>query len=97
MLLLAGPYPPPHAGLIAAEIYHQDGTTAWTWDGRRTPYPSGTLDFQLYEPRSLQIRESVILDTEDLAPAELEQYGLEPDMSGRLSRHRPLLVEFGWN
>jgi exonuclease III len=97
LAILAGPIPPPHSGLLAAEVYHLDGTTAWTWDGRRTPFPSGTLDYQLYGPWSLYIRESVIVDTEDMTPGELEQFGLRPESSGRLSRHRPVLVEYGWN
>lgn len=96
LALLAGPYPHPHPGLIAAEIYHLDGSTAWTWDGRGTPFPSGTLDYQLYGPHSLHVRKGIILDTEDLAPEALELYGLEAEASRRLSRHRPLLVEYGW-
>jgi endonuclease/exonuclease/phosphatase family metal-dependent hydrolase len=97
LALLAGPYPHPHPGLIAAEIYHRDGSTAWTWDGRGTPFPSGTLDYQLYGPHSLHVRKGIILDTEDLDPEHLDRYGLEAEASRRLSRHRPLLVEYGWN
>lgn len=96
LALLAGPYPHPHPGLIPAEVYHLDGSTAWTWDGRGTPFPSGTLDYQLYGPHSLHVRKSIILDTEDLAAQELERYGLEAEASRRLSYHRPLLVEYGW-
>ena len=96
LALLSGPYPHPHPGLIPAEIYHLDGSTAWTWDGRRTPFPSGTLDFQLYGPTSLHVRQGIILDTEDLTPEALEQHGLEAEASRRLSSHRPLLVEYGW-
>ena len=94
--LLAGPYPYPHSGLIPVEIYHADGATAWTWDGRGTPFTSGTLDFQLYAPHSLHVRGSIILDTEDLTSEALQQHALETEMSRRLSRHRPLLVVYGW-
>jgi len=97
LALLAGPYPHPHRGLIPAEIYHADGATAWTWDGRGTPFPSGTLDYQLYGPNSLHVRKGTILDTEDLAVEDLERHGLEAEASRRLSSHRPLLVEYGWN
>jgi len=78
--LLTGPYRPPDAGLIPAELYHSDGSSTWTWDGRETPFPSGTLDFQLYSPRSLEMRTGYILDTE----------------SRRTGRHRPLVVEYAW-
>ena len=96
LALLAGPYPHPHPGLIPAEVYHLDGSTAWTWDGRGTPFPSGTLDYQLYGPHSLHVRNGIILDSEDLATQELERYGLEAEASRRLSHHRPLLVDYGW-
>lgn len=94
--ILAGPYSPPHPGLIPVEIYHADGSTAWTWDGRGTPFPSGTLDFQLYGPHSLQVRKAVIVDTDDLGVDERERYGLESEKASRLSRHRPLLVSYYW-
>lgn len=96
LALLAGPYPYPHSGLIPVEVYHADGSTAWTWDGRGTPFTSGTLDFQLYTPHTLNVRGSIILDTEDLSPEALKQHALETGMSRRLSRHRPLLVIYGW-
>jgi hypothetical protein len=78
--LLTGPYRPPDAGLIPAELYHSDGSSTWTWDGRETPFPSGTLDFQLYSPRSLEMHSGYILDTE----------------SPRTGRHRPLVAEYAW-
>jgi len=78
--LLTGPYRPPEAGLIPAELYHSDGSSTWTWDGSGTPFPSGTLDFQLYSPRSLEMHSGYILDTE----------------SRRTGRHRPLVVEYRW-
>ena len=96
LALLAGPYPHPHPGLIPAEVYHLDGSTAWTWDGRGTPFPSGTLDYQLYGPHSLHVRKGIVLDTEDLAPEDLDRHGLAAEASRRLSHHRPLLVEYGW-
>jgi hypothetical protein len=94
--ILAGPFPPPHAGLIPVEAYHLDESTAWTWDGRGTPFPSGTLDFQLYGPHSLQVRKAVIVDSDDLGVDEREQYGLESENASWLSRHRPLLVDYYW-
>lgn len=96
MAILTGPYPAPHAGLIPAELYHVDGESSWTWDGRRTPFPSNTLDYQLYGPQGLEMRSGLILDTEAL-PTELrEQFGVDSDVSKRTGRHRPLVVEFGW-
>ena len=94
--LLAGPYRYPNSGLIPVEIYHADGSTAWTWDGRGTPFASGTLDFQLYAPQTLHVRGSIILDTEDLTPETLQEHALDTKTSRHLSRHRPLLVVYGW-
>jgi endonuclease/exonuclease/phosphatase (EEP) superfamily protein YafD len=86
-----------HPGLIAAELYHADGASTWTWDGRGMPFPSNTLDFQLYSPHSLEMRSSFILDPEFLAPEVLELHGLERNTAKRTGRHRPLLVEYGWH
>lgn len=96
LVLLAGPYTPRHPGLIAAEVYQPDGLAAWTWDGRRTPFPSSTLDYQLYDPRSLAPRLGLILDTEHLLNDELTQYGLDVGTSATTGRHRPLVVDYGW-
>lgn len=94
--LLAGPYPLPHSGLIPAELYHSDGATTWTWDGRRTPFPSNTLDYQLYGPHGLEMRSGFILDSEGISAEMREQLGLEINTSMRTGRHRPLLVEYNW-
>jgi hypothetical protein len=96
MTLLTGPYPLPHSGLIPAELYHLDGATTWTWDGRRTPFPSNTLDYQLYGPHGLEMRSGFILDTESIPPEMREQFGLEINTSTRTGRHRPLVVEYSW-
>ena len=96
MSLLTGPYPPPHSGLVPAELYHSDGDTTWTWDGRGTPFPSNTLDYQLYGPQGLEMRSGLILDTEGLPAEKREQLDLEINTSQRTGRHRPLLVEYNW-
>lgn len=96
MAILTGPYAQPHSGLIPAELYHSDGVTTWTWDGRRTPFPSNTLDYQLYGPHGLEMRSGIILDTEGISAQMREQLGLEIDTSMRTGRHRPLLVEYNW-
>ena len=96
LVILMGPYDPPHSGLIPAEIYHLDGSTAWTWDGRGTPFPSSALDYQLYSPHSLGIRNGLIVDSEDISPEELDALGLRPKSSSRLSDHRPLVIEYVW-
>ncbi len=96
MALLSGPYRLPHSGLIAAELYHRDGLTTWTWDGRGTPFPSRALDYQLYSPATLRVEGGVILDTEDMDARELEQHGFTEKMMTGLSGHRPLLVEYAW-
>lgn len=96
MALLTGAYPEPHSGLIPAELYHSDGTTTWTWDGRGTPFPSNSLDYQLYGPLGLKVLSGLILDTERVPHAILDRFGLETDSSMRPGRHRPLVVEYGW-
>ncbi len=97
MVALSGPYRPPHAGLIAAELRHLDGSEAWTWDGRGTPFPSRAMDFVLYGPHALTLRSGYILDTADLPQSELDQLGLLAGSAGRLSAHRPLVAEFAWH
>ena len=97
LVLLAGPYDSPNAGLIAAELYHPDGAANWTWDGRGTPFPSNTLDFQLYSPHSLELRSGFVLDTENLPAETLEQLGLDSKTSKNITDHRPLVAEYGWN
>jgi exonuclease III len=96
MVILSGPYPPPHAGLIAAELRHVDGTETWTWDGRGSPFPSRPLDFMLYAPNALRLRTGYILDSADLGRPELDALGLDPQSAGRLSKHLPLVAEFEW-
>jgi len=96
LVILTGPYRQPHSGLIPAELYHLDGSSSWTWDGRGTPYPSRALDFQLYSPQTLQQNSGYIFDSEDLSPEELRRSDLEHRSSGDLSDHRPLVVEYRW-
>jgi len=96
MAILTGPLPSPHSGLIPAEIYHPDGVTTWTWDGRGTPFPSNTLDYQLYGPWGLNMRSGFILNTEELSADVLKQNGLEVGTAGRTGEHRPLVVEYNW-
>lgn len=96
MALLTGPYPSPHSALIPAELYHPDGVTTWTWDGRGTPFPSDVLDYQLYGPSGLKMQSGFILETENLPADVLDRYGLETGTVGRTGEHRPLVVEYGW-
>ena len=96
MSILTGPYPAPHSGLIPAELYHPDGAATWTWDGRRTPFPSNTLDYQFYGPVGLTMRSGFILDSENLPHKMLEKFRLQPNASMRTGRHRPLVVEYSW-
>jgi exonuclease III len=97
LVILTGPYPRPHSGLIPVELYHRDGATSWTWDGTGTPFPSKPIDFQLYDSQALRVREGFILDTADLPAEELGRFGLETETSSRLSDHRPLVVEYAWH
>ena len=97
-MIASGPYALPHAGLIAAELRHLDGLETWTIDNRgRNRFPNAALDFLLYSPHALELRDGYILDSADLPPAELEELGLQPDSANRLADHRPLVAEFVWN
>jgi len=97
LVILSGPYPLPHAGLIAADLRQLDGAETWTWDGRGSPFPSRPMDFVLYSPNALRLRSGFILDSADLARAELDRLGLKPDSASRLSQHLPLVTEFVWH
>jgi len=96
MSILTGAYPSPHSGLIPAEAYHADGVTTWTWDGRETPFPSNTLDYQLYGPNGLSYQSGLVLDTESLSAEARDANDLDLDTSMRTGRHRPVLVEYRW-
>lgn len=98
LVIASGPYPAPHGGLIAAELYQLGDreTWTWTWDGRGERFPDRAMDFMLYSPQSLALDEGYVLDSEDLSPAELAGLGLERDAVNRLSDHRPLVAQFRW-
>ena len=82
--------------MSTAEIFHIDGESAWTWDGRGTPFSSSILDYQLYGPEVLEIHDAYIFDTEDLDAETLEALGLQAGTSSQVSRHRPLVVDYTW-
>lgn len=94
--ILGGPFGAPVHGLSQAEVYHLDGTSTWTWDGRGMPFPNGTLDFQLYSGTSLDVVDGMIMDTEQADPDTLERHGLAAGDMMTTGRHRPLLVEYRW-
>lgn len=96
LVIISGPYPLPHAGLIAADVRQLDGVERWTWDGTGSPFPSRPMDFVLYSPNALRLRNGFILDSADLARAELDRLGLKADSARRLSQHRPVVTEFVW-
>lgn len=96
LLIAAGPYAPPHAGLIAADLTHPDGEERWTWDGTGTPFPSRPMDFVLYGPNALVLRDGYVLDAADLPSSERARLGLQPEAANRLSAHRPLVTAFDW-
>jgi hypothetical protein len=96
LVMLSAPSSPDDTGLITAEVYHPNSSASWTWDGRGTPFPSGTLDFQLYDSRQLMMRSGFVLDTESLPSETLKQHELDRETLARTGRHRPLLVEYGW-
>lgn len=96
MSILLGPYPQPHGGLIPAEVRHANRQDTWTWDGRGTPFPSNTLDYQFHGPQALEQRYGLILDTETTPEAIRANLGLALNLSARTGRHRPIAVIYRW-
>ncbi|MEM6513317.1 MAG: endonuclease/exonuclease/phosphatase family protein [Pseudomonadota bacterium] len=94
--IIGGPYRAPVRGVTPAEAYHADGRSTWTWNGRGTPFPNGTLDFQLYSAASLRTNSGLILDTEQAAPDLLRQLGLSAGSMLKTGRHRPMQVSYTW-
>ncbi|MGA8204272.1 MAG: endonuclease/exonuclease/phosphatase family protein [Woeseiaceae bacterium] len=97
MALLLGPYPGPHSGLVPAELYLPNRDVSWTWDGRGTPFPSNTLDYQLYCPFGLDMHSGFVVDAEESSPEQRQRFGLEENTSKLTGRHRPLVVEYSWD
>jgi endonuclease/exonuclease/phosphatase family metal-dependent hydrolase len=79
--ILNEPYEICPGGLSTAELYHPDGISNWTWDGRGMPFPNGRLDFQFYCSDTLEMRSGFVL---------------ESDAAAETGRHRPLVAEYGW-
>lgn len=95
-LLASGRYRIPQSYLRAVEIYHIDGVTDWTWDGRGTPFASSALDGQYFSRHSLLLRAAYIFDSEDLDSQTLAEFGMQANTSVVLSDHRPLVVDYSW-
>jgi len=95
--ILQAPYADSLAELAVAEPVHPDGVASWTWDGRGTPFPSGRLDYQLFDPASLSVRSALVLDTESAQDADLARVGLDVHASATTGRHRPLVIEYAWH
>lgn len=96
LVLMSGPYEGPQAGLIAAEAYHKDGITTWTWTEPNSPYPSRAMDYQLYSPTALKAQNGYVLATEEMSADALAANGFRADTASRLSNHRPVVVEYSW-
>ena len=96
MVILSGPYPPPHAGLIAADLRHLDGRKRGpgTAAARRflpVPWTSCSTARTLFNCARVTSSTARIL-----ARPELDKLGLQPESAGRLSKHLPLVAEFVW-
>jgi endonuclease/exonuclease/phosphatase family metal-dependent hydrolase len=79
--ILNEPYEICPGGLSTAELYHPDGVTQWTWNGRGMPFPNGRLDFQFYCSDTLEMHSGFVL---------------ENDAAAETGRHRPLVAEYAW-
>ena len=82
--------------LAATAPKHVTGSQDWTWRGVNSPFPPSRLDYVLYSARTIQVRRSFVLETEDLRPDALGARGLEAGSSQRLSDHRPVIADFAW-
>jgi endonuclease/exonuclease/phosphatase family metal-dependent hydrolase len=94
--ILAGSDKVQQTVLKIADVFHIDGVTDWTWDGRDTPFASGILDYQFYSPDRLIMMGSYIFDAEDYELSTISPFGLDSTSSIQLSRHRPLIVDYSW-
>lgn len=82
--------------LAATAPKHVTGSQDWTWRGVNSPFPPSRLDYVLYSARTLIVKRSFVLDTEDLGADTLRPHALEAGSSQRLSDHRPVIVDFAW-
>ncbi|MCG6987222.1 MAG: endonuclease/exonuclease/phosphatase family protein [Gemmatimonadetes bacterium] len=91
--LLATIAAPPLGPLRRAPAVHFDGWTDWTWDGRGTPFNAGRLDNIVYSTGTLDLLRARVWDTESMDADTLRAYGLMPETSRTIGRHRPVVVD----
>jgi endonuclease/exonuclease/phosphatase family metal-dependent hydrolase len=82
--------------LAATAPKHLTGSQDWTWRGVDSPFPPSRLDYVLYSARTLLVRRSFVLETEDLTPDHHRGLGIDASTSQHLSDHRPVIVDFAW-
>ena len=73
----------------------EDGS-AWTWDGRGTPFPNGRLDY-LWVSTGIRVLQAGLLDTEAWSPAQQAKRGVQEDDSRLQSQHRPIVADLSFD
>lgn len=91
--LLATITTPPLGPLRRAPAVQFDGWTDWTWDARGTPFNAGRVDNIVYSAGTLDLVRARVWDTESMEPDTLRAYGLTPETSRTIGRHRPVVVD----
>jgi hypothetical protein len=91
--LLTAVHDPALGTLRRADAVQADGWTDWTWDGRGTPFNGGRLDNVTYSTGSLDLVRARIWNTEVMDSDTLRAYGLTPETSASIGRHRPVVVD----
>lgn len=79
--------------LRRADAVQADGWTDWTWDGRGTPFNGGRLDNVTYSTGSLSLVRARIWNTDIMSADTLRAYGLKPETSKTIGRHRPVVAD----
>lgn len=82
--------------LTIVPAYQLDGLSNATWADPKQPFAPGRLDYMLYSDSDLELTESFVYDSSDLAEAWLKRHLVQPADSSAASDHLPLIADFHW-
>ncbi len=88
--------PPDWDGSQLAELLpvHNAGPGTYTWRSEGSKYAPSRLDYVLYSDSVMRVDKSFVLNTLDMAPADLAVYGLRQQDTPETSDHLPIVVDF---
>ena len=79
--------------LVAADPLHLDGSSNATWSDKEKSFTPGRLDYLLYSPSTLAMRNAFILDTARVDPGALQLRALSSGDTAGVSDHAPLVLD----